>query len=159
MEDLNQKNNRLIGLVCYCLMPNHFHFLLKQTEKEGISRYMSLVQNSYTKYFNARNNRAGPLFQGYFKAVRVENDEQLLHLSRYIHLNPYSSYIVKTLDDLVVYSWSSFSEYLGIVESGYLRKKIILDQFKSSQKYKKFVFDQADYQRELGKVKHLVLES
>ena len=135
-------------------MPNHFHFLLKQTAEEGIAKFMSNFQNSYTRYFNTRHNRVGPLFQGPFRAVRVETDEQLLHLSRYIHLNPYSSFVVKNIKDLEEYQWSSFKEYLG-KEKGFCQKEIVMSFFKNPQDYRKFVFDQADYQRELQKIKHL----
>lgn len=139
-------------------MPNHFHFLLKQVEEEGTSKFMSNFTNSYTRYFNVKNKRNGPLFQGKFKAIRIETDEQLLHLSRYIHLNPYSSYVVKTLKDLEKYPSSSFPEYLGKSQTSLCSKEIILGQFKNLNLYKKFVFDQADYQRRLEKIKHLILE-
>lgn len=136
-------------------MPNHFHFLLTQSTEEGISKFMGLIQNSYTKYFNLRKKRVGSLFQGQFKAKRVETNEQLLHLSRYIHLNPYSSFVVKTLEDLKEYPWSSLPNYLGINQNGFLKKSLVLDSFMDEKDYQRFVFNQADYQRELEKIKHL----
>src|SRR3990167_5879702 len=90
--------NKLVEIICYCLMPNHFHFLIRQLKDNGISIFMSQLSNSYTKYFNTKYNRVGALFQGTFKAVLVESDEQLLHLSRYIHLNPIVSGLVKDLE-------------------------------------------------------------
>src|SRR3989304_848672 len=78
-----------VEIICYCLMPNHYHFLLRQEETSGVSSFISLIQNSYTRYFNTKYKRIGPLFQGPFKAVRVETEEQLLHLSRYHNLNPF----------------------------------------------------------------------
>jgi putative transposase len=158
LENLKAKGQYRVEIVCYCLMPNHVHLLLKQAINEGISKFMSDFTNSYTRYFNTKNERKGPLFEGKFKAIRIETDEQLLHLSRYIHLNPYSSYAVKSLKELESYSYSSFPEYHQKTESSFCNKEIILDQFKNSQSYKKFVFDQADYQRELEKIKHLTLE-
>lgn len=91
-------------------MPNHFHLLLQQIRDGGITEFISKLTNSYTRYFNIRNKRIGPLFQGEFKAVHVETDEQLIHLSRYIHLNPIVSYITKKLES---YQWFSYLEYLG----------------------------------------------
>ena len=95
LENLKIRKKYRVEIICYCLMPNHIHLLLKQAIDEGISRFMSDLTNSYTRYFNTKNKRKGPLFEGKFRAIRVETDEQLLHLSRYIHLNPYSSYVVK----------------------------------------------------------------
>lgn len=158
LENLRAKRQYRVEIVCYCLMPNHLHFLLRQTFNEGISKFMSDFANSYTRYFNTKNERRGPLFEGKFKAIRVETDEQLLHLSRYIHLNPYSSHVVKNLKNLEDYPYSSLLEYTQKTKSNFCSKEIILDQFKSPQSYKKFVFDQADYQRELEKIKHLALE-
>lgn len=153
-----EKKKVLVEIISYCLMPNHFHILLRQKVENGISKFMSNFQNSYTRYFNERNQRNGPLFLDQFKAVRVETEGQLLHLSRYIHLNPYSSYVVKNLNGLERYSWSSLSEFLGGGES-FCKRGLVMSFFKGGEEYKKFVFDQADYQRELDKIKHLLLEA
>lgn len=156
--NLQKTNNKSVEIICYCLMPNHFHFLLKQQADNGISRFMSNFQNSYTRYFNTRHGGIGPLLQGQFKAVRVEDENQLLHLSRYIHLNPYSSFIVKEVDDITSYPWSSFPEYLGKAGISICSKDIILSNFKSAEAYQGFVLDQADYQRRMNIIKHLLLE-
>lgn len=153
-----QEGKRLIEFVCFCFMSNHFHFLLKQSKDNGISKFMGQFENSYTRYFNTKYNKNGPILQGRFKAVMVEDDYQLLHLSRYIHLNPYSSFVVKNLADLESYPWSSLPEYLGKTEREICNKEIILSNFKTIEDYQQFVFDQADYQRNLEKIKHLLLE-
>jgi len=114
------KQKNLIEIICYCLMPNHFHFLLKQTEDDGISSFVSKVTNSYTRYFNIRHRRKGHLFQGPFKAVRIAADEQLIHVSRYIHLNPVVDYLVEDPKD---YLFSSYQEYLsGGLNGGVVKK-------------------------------------
>lgn len=151
-QDLNKK---IIDIICYCLMPNHFHFLLKQLEEGGITEFLSKLSNSYTKYFNTKHRRVGPLLQGEFKAVLIESDEQLLHVSRYIHLNPLVSYIVKNLD---LYEWSSYEEYTSSKNNGICAKEEILGFFKSSESYKQFVLDQADYGEKLEQIKHQLLE-
>ena len=144
-------------IISYCLMPNHFHLLIKQNFDNGISKFVSNFQNSYTRYFNCKHNRIGSLFLDQFKAVRIETEEQLLHISRYIHLNPYTSYIVKSIDELIVYSWSSLKQYLGL-EVGICETKDILSYFKKPDYYKKFIIDQADYQRKLDQINHLKLD-
>ena len=103
------EESKLVEILCYCLMPNHCHFLVRQVKEDGIAKFVSQLFNSYTKYFNTKYQRVGALFQGVFKAVRIETDEQLVHVSRYIHLNP----AVSQLDDnLINYPWSSLAEYL-----------------------------------------------
>lgn len=154
----SEKANFWVEIISFCFMPNHIHFLLRQIEDNGISRFIGKMTNSYTRYLNTKQKRSGPFFQGRFKAVRIENSEQLLHCSRYIHLNPLTSYVVKNEIELENYSYSSFPEYLGKIKKEICQKKIILDQFKSISTYKKFVLDQADYQRELELIKHLVME-
>jgi putative transposase len=158
LEKLQTQSKFLVEIIALCFMPNHFHLLLKQIQDNGISLFMANLTNSYTRYFNTKNERIGHLFQGKFKAVMIETDEQLLHVSRYIHLNPYSSYLVKNLSKLTDYPYSSLPEYIGISSTNFFQKEIILDQFKSISSYQKFVFDQADYQRSLEQIKHLALE-
>lgn len=157
---LTRAKNKLVDFIAYCLMPNHFHFVLKQLTKDGISLFVARLTNSYGKYFNIRHKRQGPLFQGRFKAVLVEDEAQLIHLVRYVHLNPYVSLVIKAVDKIEQYSWSSFREYLGGEEKGQLveTKDLILSFFKSQTAFKKFTIDQADYARQLEIIKHLALE-
>ena len=139
-------------------MPNHFHFLLRQIQDGGISKFMSNFTNSYTRYINTKQERAGPLFTGKFKSVRVETQKQLLHVSRYIHLNPYTSFVVKSLGDLQEYPYSSFPEFIGRTTSALCAKDDILSDFKTVKQYEQFVFDQAEYQRTLHRIRHLLLD-
>lgn len=148
------KSEKLVDILSYCLMPNHFHFLLKQLVDGGITEFVSKISNSYTKYYNTKYDRVGPLLQGEFKSVLVEKDEQFTHLSRYIHLNPKVSLLVK---DLETYEWSSYREYLGQT-SGFCAKQEILNLFKNPDAYKQFVLDQADHGEKLEQIKHQILE-
>ncbi len=147
-----------IELLAYCLMPNHIHLLIRQLQNNGTSIFMANFSNSYTKYFNVKHRRNGHLFQGKFKSIHVGSDEQLIHVSRYIHLNPYSSFVVKNLDGLSSYPYSSLPEYLGMGNTKYCIINPILTFFKTSEAYRKFIFDHADYQRKLERYKHLLLE-
>lgn len=157
LDDLKINGRKQIQLFAFCLMPNHVHFLMKEIEKNGISKFMSNFQNSYAKYLNTKIDRTGALFQSMFKAVRIESDEQLIHTCRYIHLNPLTSYIIKDMDDLENYPWSSYSEYLkensDLIDTG-----LISEFFPSKKEFKTFTLDQVDYQRRLDELKHLSLE-
>lgn len=157
IKNLEENYPRIVEIIAYCFMPNHFHLLLKQVQDRGISTFISLFQNSYTRYFNTKYQRDGHLFKGQFKAVRIEDDEQLLHLTRYIHLNPYSSFVVRDLTQLENYSFSSLPEYLGN-KQGFCHKKIVIDKFRNIEDFKNFVFNQAEYQRRLDEIKHLTIE-
>jgi len=146
----------MIEILAYCIMPNHVHFLLQPKKDNAVSDFMRNLQNSYAKYFNTKRKRTGSLFQFMFKAVRMETDEQLVHVSRYIHLNPATAYLIKA-EDLDEYEWSSFKSYISDTQSN-INSEMILSRFKSREDYRKFVFDQLEYQRELAKIKHLILE-
>jgi len=151
-------SKKMLEIITYCLMPNHFHLLVRQTENEGITKTIGQLANSYTRYFNLRHERIGPLFQGRFQAALVDKDDYLAHLSRYIHLNPVTSGIVPTPEK---YTWSSYLHYAEGKQSELLSTKInaVLDYFQGSRsKYKKFVNDHIDYAKQLERIKHLVFE-
>ena len=147
-----------VDILAFCLMPNHFHLLLKQTADAGISRFVSKFCDSYSKYFNIKHDRVGPLFQGPFKAVRVESEEQLIHLSRYIHLNPISSFLIKEAE-LDSYSWSSLPEYVAPQGNTLSNPKFIGGLFTSPSKYRDFVHNQIDYAQKMEHIKHLTIDT
>lgn len=156
--DVLLQGRKRVKILAYCLMPNHFHFLIQEISDRGISNFMSNLQNSYAKFFNTKNERNGALFQQMFKAVLIESDEQLIHVTRYIHLNPLTSFILKDIKELSDYLWSSFQEYLGRGNLSIVDKEFILDFFPSIQSFIDFTKDQIDYQRQLDKIQHLLLE-
>ena len=157
LSDLKKKDQKLVEIVSFCFMPNHFHFLLKQAVENGISKFLGNFTNSFTRYFNTRHKRVGPLFQGVFKSVHIETEEQLLHVSRYIHLNPLVSFVVGE-KDFETFPWSSLPEFLT-GKGGICQTEIILGHFKSPLAYKEFVLDQADYAKKLEAIKHFLLEN
>ncbi|OGW71290.1 MAG: hypothetical protein A2047_04340 [Omnitrophica bacterium GWA2_41_15] len=145
----------MIQIICYCFMPTHIHLVLKQLKDNGISDFMMHILNSHTRYFNIKHNRKGPLWESKFKKVLVDSDEQLLHLTRYIHLNPVTACIVNKPEE---WRYSSYNEYVsdGTVTDGICEYKNILDI--NSFSYKKFVENRISYQRELAKIKGLMLD-
>lgn len=152
---LSQSKEKLVQIIAYCIMPTHLHLILKQLKENGISIFMGNVLNSYTRYFNTKYKRKGPLWEGRFKNVPVETDEQLVHLTRYIHLNPVTAYLVNKPEEWLA---SSYKEYLSDVnsEDRVCEYDDILDVTPSF--YRKFVEDRVSYQRELAKIKGLFLE-
>ena len=118
-----------IDLYAYCLMPNHFHLLLKQITRDGITKLLIKVLTTYVMYFNKRYKRVGHLFQGTYKGVLIDSDAYLLHLSRYIHLNPSGL----TGSNPVTYLYSSYSYYLGIKNASWVKPKFILDYFQTNK--------------------------
>ena len=136
-----------VDLLTLCLMPNHFHLVLRQNQDGGISKFLADFQNSYTKYFNAKNKRSGSLLNRQFKSVHIETDEQLSHLLRYVVLNPFSSSIINNSNNIFKFPYS------------YINFELI-NKFTniSTIKFKEFVLNHADYQRQLEKIKHLTLE-
>lgn len=128
-----------IRLLGYCLMPNHFHLLVKQKITDGITKLIRVICTNYSMYFNKRYKRNGTLFQGKYRAVLIKTDEQLLHVSRYIHLNPLLEGNLNL--DFVNYPYSSYQNYLGSKEANWLDNKEILLFFKKNPflGYKQFV--------------------
>ncbi len=144
----------LVRILCYCLMPNHFHLLLEQLEENGITEFMRRLGTGYTNYFNFKYKRTGRLFEGPFRAVLVEQENHLTHLLRYIHLNPldliepaWRKEGVKDLEKaesaLVKYRWSSHTTYLLERKSQIIDKGIFGELFKDKKDYQVFLRDWA----------------
>lgn len=151
--DMFTLNKKRVEVLAYCLMPNHFHMILREISDGGISNSIGQLSNSYTKYFNTKYKRVGPLFQGNFKAVWIENTEQLVHVSRYVHLNPYVANIV---EKNINYRYSSLEEYLN--GKGFCNRNYIMELFETSNDYNNFVFDNLDYGKSLEIVKHQLID-
>lgn len=147
--------DRLAEIITFCLMPTHVHLLLKQVDRGGITKFMSKVFNSYSRYFNLRHRRKGPLWEGHFKNVLVKNDEQLLHLTRYIHINPSSAGLVKS-----PFQWphSSLKEYVSSdTKDNICTFRNIIDM--PAEKYRKFILDRVGYQKSLSIIKNLLIDN
>ena len=135
-----------ISLLAYCLMPNHFHLLFYQSNEENITDLMRRVCTGYVMYFNHRHQRVGGLFEGIFRASRVDADGYLHHISRYIHLNP---------DDYKNWAYSSYSVYMGAKKTKWVNTEPILGLFNNDRKeYQEFLDDYVDTKAELAILKH-----
>lgn len=134
-----------IRLHAYCLMSNHLHLLVWQSQAESIDQFMNSLGTRYTMYFNKKYKRVGPLFQGVYKAVRVISDEQLLYLTKYIHRNPHP-------DEgklIISYPYSSYRVYCGIENAKWVDRSTIVSLLSQNKKhqydrYRDFVEDRQD---------------
>lgn len=146
---------RLVEILAFCLMPTHFHFLLRQRMEKGIQRFIQRLSNSYAHYFSIKYRNAGPVFVGNFKSAHVDTEGQLVHISRYIHLNPVTAYLVERPEE---YPYSSYKTYLGREKLEIINPDVVLSSFFSPKAYEEFVLNQKDYQRKLDLIQHLVME-
>lgn len=130
---------RLVEFICYCLNPNHYHFLLKQLCDGGISEFMKRLNGGYTSYFDKKYQRNGSLFEGRFKSNVVDSSEYLLHLSVYINLNNLVHNYGGSTAGIIRSSWN---EYIDPDNSHALcNKEIILGQFENPAEYKKYALE------------------
>lgn len=127
-----------LEIIAYCLMPNHFHFIFFQKRPLGISDFIKAVCNGYVKAINKERQRSGHLFEGKYKIKKIDSNEYILHLSRYIHLNPVRAKLVSKPDEWL---FSSYKEYIGSMKSGNISPDIILKQFRNTSQYQQFVED------------------
>jgi len=151
-SNLENDNQKLVNIVCYCLMPTHFHLVLEQKMDSGIMSYTRRLLNGYSKYFNVKHKRSGPLWSSRFKNVLVKDDEQLLHLTRYIHLNPTSTGLVNEPEG---WQFSSYNEYIND------RKHICNYKDRvdiNPKQYKKFVSDRKNYQKGISLIKSILID-
>lgn len=149
------EDGQKVQIIAYCIMPTHFHLVLKQLTDNGISEFLRKVLNGYARYFNVRYKRKGTLWMSRFKNVLVENDEQLLHLTRYIHLNPVTAGLIKRADNWL---FSSYKEFVDPKRVDWPITKFNEFIDMKPEKYRKFTEDHADYQRDLAIIKKQILE-
>lgn len=151
----------LVRIMADCLKPNHFHILVEEIQKDGISRFMQKLGTGYVKYFNRKYERVGPLFQGVYKAVEITRDEQLHYIVAYINvinpgqeLEPELKAVAQDPEEILrfveQYPWSTHLEYLGKRDSIILDKGIAGELFPSQTNYRKFVSDIIRGKQRLG---------
>lgn len=167
---ITREGEKLVDVLCYSIMPDHYHLLVKELKENGISNFIRKCNISVAKYINIKNDRRGTLFESRFNAKHVGTNEYLLHLSLYIHLNPLDIISGKewrtnnlqnwraTKEKLLEYPWSSLRAYLDsdnkdLIISG---TEIILDQFDNSKDYELFLQDWSE--DTLDKIKDIVID-
>lgn len=159
-ENQPETGRSLVTVLCYCLMPNHFHLVVKQINEGGITKYMNCVANSYTRYFNTRLDRVGPLFQGTFKAKLIDSSESFMQVTRYIHLNPQelSFHLPGGTKGYRDYPYSSYPAYIDDDrEDGLCDKEAIRELIMLSPAYREFVDAKALTEASQG-IEHIIIE-
>jgi putative transposase len=153
--------NDEITLIAYCLMPNHFHFLVRQHSKRSIEDFMRSLLTRYVMYFNKRYKRVGPLFQSKYKAVLVKSDNQLRYLTKYIHRNPLKRKLYKKADvyQALRLQPSSYSAYIDKNHKSWIHPELIINQEneKSVAHYRAFI-EESNMSDDLGFIKGLTLD-
>ncbi len=150
----NKKNPPLVDIVCYCVNQNHFHLVLQQRIEQGIEKYMHRIGVGYTKYYNQKYKRRGPLFVGSYHSKHIDTNEYLLHVTAYVNLN---NKVHKLGNSISKSSWDEYTLLESQIPS-LCSKDIILEQFRSKKEYSKFALDALITMREKKKIKELLLE-
>lgn len=124
-----EQQEELVRIYCYCLMPNHVHLLVQQLRDNGITDFIRKTFNSFTKFFNTKYERVGPLFQGPFKAKLIEDEEYLLQLTKYIHKNPQGLEFPHGVWEANSYPYSSYRNYVSGEPHPFCNTNLILSYF------------------------------
>jgi putative transposase len=168
-KEERQPRKLLVEILSFCLMPNHFHLLIKQKVDGGVIQFMQKLGTGYTNYFNKKYKRVGSLFQGRFKAVLVEEEAHFIHLPYYIHLNPLDlkfpewrnkeiknyKEVMKFLEN---YRWSSFLDYLGKKNFPSVTQRKFLNEFFGGPKQYKKDITKWLKEIDLEEIKEITLE-
>jgi len=125
-----------LEVICFCLMPNHFHFILKQNAGEGISEFMKALCNSYAKALNTQRRSSGHVFESKYKIKLIDSEDYLIWLSRYVHRNPKEAGLVGRCLD---WDYSSFRDYVQKKRYPFLSADVVLAQFPSPECYRRYV--------------------
>lgn len=153
-----QANNFVsqVDLHAYCLMPNHFHLLIRQNYERSMPSFMQSLITKYVIYFNKRHKRVGGLFQGKYKTVRIQSEEQFTYISKYIHRNPLPVSPTRSdLEGLSGYKYSSYGNYLGLFKQSWVKTEDVLAYFSKtnlSNTYQAFVEESGDISQVYGEM-------
>ncbi len=153
MVKLYQKYGATI--IVYCLMPNHYHFLLRQETDQPISKFINVLFNTYVQALNLQQGRSGTLFEGRFRHRRVEDWQYISHLCRYIHRNPVKARLVSRPED---WPYSNFREWVGLRESPLKDPVFIQDHFPDPNEYQTFVNDLEDEKKNYEKIRRYLFD-
>lgn len=134
-----------ISVIAYCLMDNHYHFLLRQDGEAKLNDFMQAVFNIYPKRFNYKYKLSGTLFEGPFQAIMVDNEKYLLHLCRYIHRNPVEADMVRNPEQ---WHYSNYLEFVEKRNGTLVDREFVRENFGSPDEYREFVMDYVPSEKE-----------
>ena len=151
--EIIKDGDKLVDLICYAIMPDHYHILLREKTEGGITSFIHKCNISVAKYINIKTERRGPLFESLFKSKHIAKNDYLLHLSLYIHLNPLDFLIGKQWREHKIQNWNQirnklvnypYSSLKNFLDVNYENKiisgtKIITEQFKNAKEYESFL--------------------
>jgi len=147
------KRKPIVEINAYSMLPNHFHYILKQISKKGVEKFMQKIGNSYTKYFNEKYQRVGSLFQGTFKSSHIKSNSQMLRMSVYVNCNSEIHGIAKAEN----YRWCGFPEYLGKRDSGLCDKKVVSSHFRNYNDLRNYAEENIQNFRQIKEDEKLLL--
>ena len=142
-------------IIAYCLMPNHYHFLLRQETDDPLSKFMQVLFNAYVQALNLQQERTGTLFEGRFKHKRVDKWEYLRMLCRYIHLNPVKAGLVRKPEDWV---YSNYREWIGLRDGDLVDTGFVQEHYSSVDEYVRFVSNVEDEKRSYEKIRKYMFD-
>ena len=140
-----------VAVIAYCLMDNHYHFLLRQNGDIEISKFMQAIFNVYSKAFNTKYKHSGTLFEGPYKAIRVGRNEYLLHLCRYIHRNPLEAGLVVKPEQ---WHYSNYAEFIGKRNGALVDREFVKMNFGSPEAYEDFVMNYVPPEKTQKELRH-----
>jgi REP element-mobilizing transposase RayT len=144
-----------ISIVAYCLLPNHYHLLLLPMADNTLNQFMKSVFGSYVQGVNKQQNRLGPLFQGRFRHTLVDKDEYLIHLARYIHLNPVMAGLC---DKPQEWGYSNYIDILGDRSGSLKDSTLVPDRFSDGEAYRGFVEEYLHSRKQIDGLEKYILE-
>ena len=150
----NQKRYQ-ISICAYCLLPNHYHFLLKSHQDDTLSPFMQSLFSAYTQAVNRQQNRQGPLFQSRFRAIPVDEERYFAHLACYIHANPVVGGLAGTDED---WPYSNYLDVIGKRSDTLKNTDLVPERFATGAEYQEFVQDYITYRREIEGLERYVME-
>jgi REP-associated tyrosine transposase len=143
-----------ITIIAYCLMPNHFHFILRQNSDRSVSRFMGVVFNAYVQSLNKKYGRVGTLFEGRFKNIHIDNENYILQLCRYLHLNPVKARIVDAPEEWPYSDYNDWIARRGLIQFDF---NFMSSYFNDPDDYRKHVTEYITSEEERD-IKNYLLE-